>query len=366
MYSNKMSFKKQESTYSRNCETFTQSPGTSHLTDNFTRISKVTEDHNTFCGERSFQNLSIGSQDHSIPAAATLLQPSAISFPPLEDNLALDNFLISLDFRELPLPQALSVIDWILQNGKVTPKISQKIHEYLFENQGAFEKFLRLNGSRPDEQNRLFESFLKILDEDLLNANKSTWLPQVLNFAFSNLRFDWIQIKNEDVPPDFHQKLMNFEVQVKSDQIEKKIFDFETENPGKYQSWIKLRMEGSTTISIPSNDQKPAISNWHAANSKMMAKAISPSKRFGFSTMQIIHKQLTKGEVNNPGEIRSHPARSTSARLLYPISQRDLYQKNEDFESWLNNQIELLRKRGKKCNHHRSPSIPTTAFHPSF
>ncbi|CCB89171.1 Fic family protein [Simkania negevensis] len=287
-----------------------------------------------------------------IPAVATLrAEPKKSTLDRLleeKTGVRYDPRLAITDFNQLLRDKAIDAIDFLLTSNLASPKQVRAIHAYLFENQGAFRDFRKLHGSTLEAQNRQFEKFLRVIDPDLLNENKS-WLSQVNLFGLSSDRLNWIQMQNEEVDPTLNSALLEYEKQHRSIDISQEISRFQTSSPLQFSQWIELRMNGSKTISTPTDKTQRATLNWQAADQKTRKEAATHERQgqpVTFTTVQAIHQTLTAGEEENAGQLRKKAVRSSGAVEIYPreINVKDM---TSDYERWLNQQIVLCEKGEK-------------------
>lgn len=275
-------------------------------------------------------------------AASEAPQAAAFSGPKMAAIRELkDEFDFSTEKEEV----ALTRISELANSGRAFSKTElRQIYSYLFDTPGRFETFLRQDGSTPLDQNHRFESFLRILDTDLLNERATRWTPIVLRFAFSDIRFNWIQLQDAEIPADLSAELLAYEATLRSGKpILTQITELKQKNAPACRKWIDLRTSGSTTIADGSTLQDESKKCWIRAQGKLEERLQTAFT--GFPMIQILQRILG-GAESNPGELREHSASSGTAELLYPTFDR-LPTLTDEYAAWLSAQIEAC-ERGEK------------------
>ncbi len=246
----------------------------------------------------------------------------------------------------------MAKIDQRLRSQKVFSQSEiDEMYHFLFE--GAnFIRFIGLYGTDEDPKNMQFELFLKILDPDRVNLLHEDRREKLYTIAFSNARFNWIQLREGEMDDQLLRKLLTFENGYRQITIIEDVSRFKTSE--KAQAWMFQRMGGSSTIALPTSKQGLARQNWLAAEDKIVQRA-GQKGRVSFGMVQIVHKILTRGEegVSSPGELRSGIVRSSKAVEIYP-PPASLDERTESYARWLDSEV-------KQCEAGQKSAILTAS-----
>ncbi|MCB1075003.1 MAG: Fic family protein [Simkania sp.] len=286
---------------------------------------------------------------NEVPRVAVLRETSDISsLETLMKDVSLKDSRCIKSFKGVSTQRGIEAMDFMIRSGSLSKEEILEIHNFLIHDPNALREFLTLNGESPDAQNAQFELFLSIMNLNILNYSGKNLISEILNFAFSPIRFEWIQLQDMDINPVFHRQLLDYESSIRSKDIRNDIATLETSDPGSYDAWMRARMGGSSTITTSSSVQQDAQNQWLKAEEKMATKA-QASGKVSFDTVRVIHATLTAkdGDVQNPGEVRNRRAKSSLAHQEYPTHCHNLDEKAQGYGLWLDTQLKSC-ERGDK------------------
>jgi len=261
-----------------------------------------------------------------------------------------------ITLKGLSLGEGVKAMNSMILFGGLSREQVLEIHDFLIKNPGAFEKFLLLEGESPKAQNIQFEKFLGVMDEDILNEGEGRALmEEVGGFAFSAVRFEWIQIQDDEIGLELNQVLIDYEQGIQSKDVKSDIQRFRSKSSQAFLDWQTRRMSGSNSISQPRQNQRSATHSWVVAEKKMQTKA-AEAGNLSFGVIQKIHAPLTQNQsdIKNPGQLRHHHANSGLARERYPIPGENLEEQTQSYGRWLDSQV-------KDCQGGRKSVILTAA-----
>jgi Fic family protein len=168
------------------------------------------------------------------------------------------------------------------------------------------------------------------VDDQKLNQNPNL-LREILRFAFSDTRFEAIQLQNHEISPRLNQELLSFEERSISQDLRRDMATFQQQRPQLHGEWIKMRTNGSSSL-----NETAAMARWEAADSRKTSFACRGSFELGH--LKLMHKSLTSGEqgVNNPGKFRTGVVRIGGAGpLALPPPPRHVERLMSNYEDWL-------------------------------
>lgn len=256
-----------------------------------------------------------------VPAIATLAEPPSDQEPELAN------------LEKLSECDALNAINCFLHQKNALEGQILEIYQF-FSKDGQFTAFLKL-GSSPNAQFEVFLSAIKTdLDQIRPSFNDYKQLnEEVYNFAFSHERFEWIQLKNDEISPRLNEELKTYEKQCKE---ETPSLSSIIENMGKkYDKWLTLLIQGSSSLS-----NKMSKERWCKADALKTSYTKNPQ---GFELDQIkkIHHQLTKGEegISKPGQFRQTIVKiGGGGATAVPPPNQLIEKMMSEYECWINDQ----------------------------
>lgn len=244
------------------------------------------------------------------------------------------------DLKTLSKEEALKKVHDCMHSGK--PASDEEIlnmYHFFSSDAAQFDALLKM-GSDPQIQ---FDAFLFIIQSDLkqnraLLNDYERFKDKIFDFSFTNDRFEWIQINNDQIDSELHQRLLVYENQ-------HRVFDLNEKINKKGKEWHALSMQGSTTLTSDSEAQK----RWVKA-SEMKSRLAVTQISLEIGHIQKMHRILTSGEsgINNPGNPRKDIIRiSGRGSTALPPPPNCVESLMVDFENWMTKQ-KLLCAEEKK------------------
>lgn len=236
------------------------------------------------------------------------------------------------DFSRLNESSALDAIHFLTMMGRKMPK-EQLLGVYQFFNgvEGRFSKFLGLG-----DKNKLFDSFLNAVQSDLQDPspdlNEHEQLKrEVFKFAFSDERFEYVLIRDEEISSALRGEMLQYESRTKSEELFTRIESLKERGDGKYRKWVELNTSGSSSLK-----EKEAFARWSLADARKTRYA--KARNFEIGYIKLIHRDLTKGEqgVANAGSFRETIVRiSGGGATAVPPTPNRVEDLMSGYENWL-------------------------------
>ncbi|CRX37662.1 Fic family protein [Estrella lausannensis] len=288
-----------------------------------------------------------------VSAVATLVTPPRdIELERLADELMLETNRPTLydprlnlsDFTRLEESNALSAINFLCHTKRgVSSKQLQGMYQFFTQEPKRFNKLLELGS--PNQQ---FDLFLMAAEDDLQQRSPTlnqfvVFKESFFEFAFSEQRFEWVQIQNNEISSTLISEMLEFEAKIKSETLIEDLESFKQEKGDLYRKWIELNTAGSSSLK-----KSEALERWLAADARKTTYAKNGS--FELFHINLIHRDLTRGEegIQKPGVFRSGTVRigGAGATALPPPGSKVLSMMNA-YENWLMKELAMCSE-GKK------------------
>ncbi len=230
----------------------------------------------------------------------------------------------------------------------------EKFKLFLFvrrDNESYFEFLMK-----EDDSNILFDRLLKTLTDLELNAaSNRIRFTQVLKYAFSVKRYDYVFLKEKDISSD---TFILAEKSVKTLQIEFLSSIKATYGKGaKYKEWLKARQESSTTLKAVEGKEWQSLEaiRWLKAEelrTEYVVKHQGTRDAVKWASLQMLHFLLCFGEegIKHPGESRKagEVVRTSGGWAHVYCSAEYLMDNLKAFMPWFNENLRLCEE--KKIN----------------
>ena len=173
--------------------------------------------------------------------------------------------------------------------------------------------------------NELFDFLLQIVTDDELNADGRK-KSQVLAFAYSVRRYDYIFMNSEELPSqgisDAVRCSQTSKLALGTQSIDEK---YRSSGSSKYVAWLQSRQTSSTTLA-GEGVRSAGSSRWNKADQKRGALAKEhkgSTQPLTIDHIKELHRLMSTGEegINHPGELREGIVRTSGGwtRLYCPV-----------------------------------------------
>lgn len=245
------------------------------------------------------------------------------------------DFIVEKCSQELLLPLLSEVINEI---AKLEQQNLAKLKSFLFsriKNDSFFELLMK-----GPEANLLFNCLLKVMTETELNESINTLRKkQILFFAYSKRRYEYIFLKVEDLSEETirlsnhyaNTLRMPFSSTIRENYL----------NSTKYYDWLKMRRESSATLTESSSVRAASAQRWNEAEdlrSQFVQEQRAKKGPIKWYSIQQLHFTLCNGEkgINEPGQTRKDIVRTSGGWTHLYCPDTFLLENLRAFMPWLN------------------------------
>lgn len=230
---------------------------------------------------------------------------------------------------------------------RIEPSSLSRFKMVLFHSDAPQPSFFELL-TWEEDGNQLFDFLLQIVTEEELNADGMR-KKQVLSFAYSVRRYDYIFMNSEELPSqgisDAARCCQTLKLTLGGRSIDEK---YRSEKSAKYFAWLNLRQTSSTTLA-QEGIRSAAPSRWNQADQKRSTFAKEhrgSSLPLTIDHIKELHRLMTTGEegIDNPGEFRKGIVR-TSGGWTHLYCPAEFLPANIDhFMEWVNQGLQQCER----------------------
>ncbi len=225
------------------------------------------------------------------------------------------NFIFLAEFLLLDLPHL---------SEKDKKDLIDFIFTQTYQNRSLFQHLMQQKNS-----NLLFDEILKTMTDDDYDQLTSK-RKQILEYAYSDKRYQYVFLNESDVPEDLMKKME----QIK----EKAARQVKPRNTESVKAWSYMLYQSSTTLF--SNGKIDSVSTMRFERAQeYLEKKVFEGDSISFEDFCQAHKELTQGEVDHPGELRQTICATSGGKTHNYCPPVLLEQKAKEFFEWFNQGI---------------------------